>query len=88
MKIIITPVGTSLMTNYLAEKEDGAFKNQYQRYRHRPASEYALNRDDITRIKSKLERFATGNERASAEIKSISKLSDERSNNLSIHLDA
>lgn len=86
MKRIITLVGTSLMTNYLSENEDRLFKNQYERYRHRPASEYELNRDDIARIKRKLEQFANGNDHASAEIKSISKLSDEVKDNLSVHL--
>lgn len=86
MKCVITMVGTSLMTNYLADKEDLVLKNQYERYKHRPASEYELNKDDIIRIKKKLAQFATGNVQASAEIKSLSKLVQELADNLSIYL--
>jgi len=86
MKSIITLVGTSLMTNYLVENEDHPFKNQYERYRHRPASEYELNKEDIIRIKKKLTQFATANVQASAEIKSIDKLSKELGDHLSVYL--
>jgi len=86
MKCVITLVGTSLITNYLTENEDLALKNQYERYKHRPVSEYELNKDDIIRIKKKLAQFATGNVQASAEIKSISKLEQELSDDLSIYL--
>ena len=86
MKRIITLVGTSLMTNYLAENEDYVFKNQHERYRHLPASEYDLNKEDIIRIKKKLTQFATNNIKASAEIKSLIKLSEELKDDLTVYL--
>jgi len=86
VKSVITLVGTSLMTNYLAEKEDLPLKNQYEKYRHRPASEYELNKDDIIRIKKKLARFASENSQASAEVKSLNKLSQELPDDLSVYL--
>jgi len=86
MKYVLTLVGTSLMTNYLAEKEDPALKKQYERYKHKRASEYDLNKDDIMRIKKKLAQFARGNDQASAEVKSLGKLSDELQDELSVYL--
>ena len=86
MKYVITLVGTSLITNYLAENEDPPLNNHYERYRHKPASEYELNKEDITRIKRKLTQFATENIQASAEIKSLDKLAKELKDDLSIYL--
>lgn len=86
MKSVITMVGTSLMTNRISEDDDSLLKNLYERYRHKPASEYEINRDDIIRLKKKLITFASSNKQASAEIKSLEKLSQEISDDLSIQL--
>ena len=86
MKSVITLVGTSLMANYISENDDPLLKNLCERYKHKPASEYEINKDDIIRVKKKLTRFASANKQASAEIKSIEKLSQEIPDDLSIHL--
>ena len=86
MKSVITMIGTSLMTNCISENDDLLLKNLYERYRHKPASEYKINKEDITRIKKKLRQFAQANKQASAEIKSLEKLSKEITDDLSIYL--
>jgi len=86
MKKIITLVGTSLITNYIAENEDPPLKNHYERYMHKPASDYELNEDDIIRIKKKLAQFAIENFQASAEIKSLNKLAKELKDDLAVYL--
>jgi len=87
MKSVITMVGTSLMTNYISENDDSKLlKNLYERYKHKPASEYEINKDDITRLKKTLIKFAEENKQASAEIRSLEKLSKEIPDDLSIHL--
>ncbi len=86
MKSVIAMVGTSLMTNCISEDDDSFLRNLYERYRHKPASEYEINKEDITRLKKKLKQFAEVNKQASAEIKSLEKLSKEISDDLSIQL--
>ena len=86
MKSVITMVGTSLMTNCISEDDDSFLRNLYERYRHKPASEYEINKEDITCLKKTLIKFAKANKQASAEIKSLKKLSKEISDDLSIHL--
>lgn len=87
MKHVIALVGTSLITNYLAEKGDHLIRTQCERYKHKPSSEYELNREDIIRIKKKLTQFASRTIQASAEIKSLIKLSEEFSDDhLVVHL--
>jgi len=89
MKSVITMVGTSLMTHCMSENsenKDRFLKNLYERYRHEPSSKYEINKDDITRLKKKLKQFAEANKPASAEIKSLEKLSKEISDVLSIQL--
>jgi putative CRISPR-associated protein (TIGR02619 family) len=94
MKHVITLVGTSLITNYLkVNKEDTTVKNLHDRYSHKQASEYEINKDDITLMKKKLQKFAADKSRASAdkswasaEIKSVYKIKEELKEDLSIHL--
>ena len=89
MKSVITMVGTSLMTHCMSENfenKDRFLRNLYERYKHKPASKYETNKEDITRLKKKLKQFAEANNAASAEIKSLEKLSKEISDDLSIHL--
>ena len=86
MKSVIAMVGTSLMTNCISEDDGSFLRNLYERYRHKPTSEYEINKEDITRLKKKLKQFAEANKQASAEIKSLEKLSKEISDDLSIQL--
>jgi putative CRISPR-associated protein (TIGR02619 family) len=74
------------MTNCISENGDLLLKNLYERYRHKPASEYEINKEDITRLKKTLIQFAKANKQASAEITSLEKLSKEITDDLSIHL--
>lgn len=88
MNHVITLVGTSLITNYIAEDKDRALpiKKQYERYKDQPASEYDINKPDIERMQKTLSTFVTTSPKLTAEIKSLHKLHENLKENFDVYL--
>jgi len=90
MKKIITMVGTSLFENYLEKNRgDTSFRNYFEDLRNKGAKEYEEEKDRVNQIKKRvkqwlsLEKSVSG---ASAEIKSLTKLTKLLQDNLKIYL--
>ena len=87
MKIIVTPVGTSLFTNYLDQNTDNQFRTWYATIKNCSASQWNEREMAIQRMKGKIVKFIkTFKERASAELQSISKIQDEFKDDIEVRL--
>lgn len=87
MKTLITPVGTSLFTNYLDENGDSAFRHNYETIRRSPASEWDEYDHEIEDLKmSSLEFIKKEKESASAELQSIAKIQEKLKEDLEVRL--
>lgn len=89
MKTLITPVGTSLFTNYLDKKSsDLTFNRQYERIKKQPASawENYQNRSISALKRSSLEFIKKSRVQASAELQSIAKIQEVIKENLEVRL--
>lgn len=85
MMTIITPVGTSLFTNYLKKRNN--IKEHLDAIKGKPAEEYKLCEDRINRIKQTIIEFIKeNNSSASAEIKSILKIKEEIKDKMDVRL--
>lgn len=84
-RVIITPVGTSLFTNYLKKNEN--IGTHYEEIKERYSEEYDSHLERIGRIKPCIKRFVEeDNSNASAEIKSILKLKSELKDDVEVRL--
>ena len=87
MKTLITPVGTSLFTNYLEKNGDRAFSHNYETIRRSPASEWNAYDHEIEGLKtSSLVFIKQEKGSASAELQSITKIQDKLKENLEVRL--
>ncbi|RLF08626.1 MAG: hypothetical protein DRJ64_00580 [Thermoprotei archaeon] len=85
MKRVITTVGTSLFTNYLKKKDD--INEHWEAIKDKPAEQYDNCKDRIGRIKPSILKFIKENNySASAEIKSILKISSEIDDEIEVRL--
>ncbi len=87
MKTLITPVGTSLFTNYLDKNGDSAFSHNYETIGKSPASEWNAYDYEIEDLKtSSLEFIKQEKDSASAELQSITKIQDKLKEDLKVRL--
>ena len=87
MKTLITPVGTSLFTNYLNKNSNRTFRHAYETIRRSPAEEWDEYDYEIKDLKtSSLEFIKKEKESASAELQSIVKIQDKLKEDLEIRL--
>ena len=87
MKTLITPVGTSLFTNYLDENTNGAFGHYYETIKKCSASEWDDYYHEIEELKiSSLDFIEREQISASAELQSITKIRDKLQEDLDVHL--
>ena len=87
MRTLVTPVGTSLFTNYLDDKRDQTFSHAYETIRRSPASdwdEYDCEVDDLKRLS--LNFITRKRESASAELQSIAKIQAELNDDIKVQL--
>ena len=85
MKTLITPVGTSLFTNYLDKNGDSAFSHNYETIRRSPALEWNAYDCEIEDLKtSSFEFIKKEKESASAELQSIAKIQDKLKEDLDV----
>ncbi|MCY3709414.1 MAG: hypothetical protein OXG26_11005 [Caldilineaceae bacterium] len=87
MVTLVTPVGTSLFTNYLNDNSNDGFRRAYETIRKSPASdwiEYDYEIDDLRT--TSLAFIAHKNESASAELQSIAKIQAELQNHINVRL--
>lgn len=90
---IITMVGTSLFDNYLDNyKDDNSFRNYFEDLRNKDAKEYENEKDRISRLKEKINKWVASLESVdnkrniSAETKSIVQLRKRFKDSFEIHL--
>ena len=87
MKTLVTPVGTSLFTNYLDDNGNGAFRHAYETIKKSPASEwddYDYEIDDLRT--ASLAFIESKRESASAELQSIAKIQAELKDAINVRL--
>ena len=80
MTVLVTPVGTSLFTNYLDKnRSDETFKNNYDTIKKCPATEWDNGYDtEINNLRcAALAFIENSGVEASAELQSIAKIRDE-----------
>ena len=88
MITLVTPVGTSLFTNYLdKDPTDHFFSSNYDTIKNCPATEwssYKIEIDDLrTNILTFIKKFDV---KASAELQSIANIQDKLNDNITVHL--
>ena len=87
---LITPVGTSLFTNYLDENTGGTFGQDYETIKSLPAAEWDTCGEEIHGLKEDSCNFISKvGLRASAELQSIAKIQEDKLNDgedLEVHL--
>lgn len=87
MKTLLTPVGTSLFTNYLDENSNNSFRRAYETIRKSPASEWNEYDYDIDGLRAdSLAFIERKRESASAELQSIAKIQAELQDCINIRL--
>ena len=87
MKTLVTPVGTSLFTNYLDENSNGAFSRAYETIRKSPASEWNEYDYEIGDLRTtSLAFIESKRESASAELQSIAKIQAELNDDIKVRL--
>ena len=89
MITVITPVGTSLFTNYLRKHSDNTFSRYYDAIEKRPASDW--DESTIQRAKQSLEKttekfIRKDREAAAAELQSTAKIRRALRNHITVHL--
>ena len=84
---LITPVGTSLFTNYLDENTGITFGQDYEAIKKCSVAEWDDYGPEIEELKkSSLGFIATKRESGSAELQSIAKIQDKLKEDLEVHL--
>ena len=86
---LVTPVGTSLFTNYLDKNSaDGTFKSNYDVIKKCLATEWDNGYDvEINDLRSACLQFINDNkEKASAELQSIAKIQEKLNDEVEVHL--
>lgn len=85
---LITPVGTSLFTNFLDKNGgDNTFSNDYKTIRSGPDDDWDLYNSEIKRLRiSSLEFIKKEKKSASAELQSIAQIQDKLEGDLEVHL--
>lgn len=87
MRILVTPVGTSLFTNYLDANRNSAFRDAYETIRKSPASEWADYEFEISDLRTaNLDFIVDKRESASAELQSIAKIQAELQDDIQVRL--
>ena len=87
MKTLVTPVGTSLFTNYLDENSNGTFSHAYETIKKSSASEWDEYDCEIEDLKtSSLEFIEKKKKSASAELQSIAKIQDNLNDDIEVRL--
>ncbi len=88
MKTLVTPVGTSLFTNYLDKNSnDETSKSYYDTIKKRPASEWGDYESEINDLKRvSLSFIGMSGVQASAELQSIAKIRCELNEELKVRL--
>ena len=87
MKTLITPVGTSLFTNYLDKNGDSTFSSNYETIKKCSASEWDDYSPEIEELKiSSLDFIKREQVSASAELQSITKIQDKLQKDLEVRL--
>ena len=88
MKLVVTPVGTSLFTNYLDQAGgDATFRSNYEAIKTCSASKWDNYDFEIEGLRSSSRSFIQeSGERASAELQSIAKIQAELNDDIQVHL--
>ena len=90
MKKVITPVGTSIFSNYFDEEKnkniDSTKRNHYEILKNKPYSEWKNWKKRIDKLKPVISNWAENNENASAEIKSLLKIQEMLKVELEVYL--
>ena len=85
MKVVITPVGTSLFTN--GSETNNRIQTGFGRIEDKPASEWAKNIRYINQLKEESENFINGHGiSASAELQSTAVIRDKLDDNMIVYL--
>ena len=85
---LITPVGTSLFTNYLNQNlRDRTFQRNYERIKEKPAMEWDQNSRIVRILTNSSTQFIQDNKvSASAELQSIAKIQNALNDDIEVHL--
>ena len=87
MRTLVTPVGTSLFTNYLDTNRNSAFRDAYETIKKSPASEWDDYDYEINDLRTASLDFIVNNrESASAELQSIAKIQAELKDDINVRL--
>ena len=87
MKTLVTPVGTSLFTNYLNDNSNDGFRRAYETIRKSPTSEWNEYDYDIDSLRTtSLAFIKRRRESASAELQSIAKIQAELNDDIQVRL--
>ena len=88
MKLVVTPVGTSLFTNYLDQAGgDATFRSNYEAIKTCSASKWDNYDFEIEGLRSSSRSFIQeSGERASAELQSVAKIQAELNDDIQVHL--
>lgn len=87
MRTLVTPVGTSLFTNYLNANGNSAFRDAYETIRKSPASEWADYALEISDLRTaNLDFIVNKRGSASAELQSIAKIQAELNDDIRVRL--
>lgn len=84
MKKVITTVGTSIIDNYLREKED--IFTHYKALKDKPHKEWDSQQERISPIKSSILSWSKKQKEASAEIKSLVKIREYIKDDMEVNL--
>lgn len=87
MKTLVTPVGTSLFTNYLNDNSNDGYRRAYETIRKSPAADWNEYDYDIDDLRTTSFAYVESKrETASAELQSIAKIQDELQDDINVRL--